>query len=168
MSVIDAYTYSVAVRKIEEDGETLFEARIKELPDVCEFAETYDEAYELAIDTIETAAEMYAEEGREFPLPHREIENYSGRVTLRMEKSLHRSIALVSEYENVSLNSLICNVLSRYTGLVAGANLVRYENACFTFTARSRTRVSEISAEEVTFNPGNSITSWIPRPFSHA
>ncbi len=165
MNTFDAYTYSVAVRKIEEDGETHFEARVKELPDVYEYAETYEEAYALAIDTIETAAEMYAEEGREFPLPHVEIEGYSGRVTLRMEKSLHRSMALLSEYENVSLNSLICNILSRYSGMVVAANNYRYENACFIFTAQQGTR---ISAEEVSFAPKSTLASWMPLTLNHA
>lgn len=46
-----------------------YEARIAELPDVAEYADTYEEAYALAIDTIEVTAEMLANEGKAMLLP---------------------------------------------------------------------------------------------------
>ena len=61
---IDAHTYNISVRRGEFEGETLFEARVRELPDLVEYGETYAEAYDLAIDAIETTAEMFAELGR--------------------------------------------------------------------------------------------------------
>ena len=76
----DPYAYNITVRGCEFEGEPLFEARAKELPDVREFAESAQEAYALASDTIETAAAMFAETGRPFPLPLRPQDQYSGRV----------------------------------------------------------------------------------------
>ena len=55
------------MRECVFEGEPLFEARVKELPDVREYAESAQEAYDLTIDTIETAAWMFAETGRPFP-----------------------------------------------------------------------------------------------------
>lgn len=46
-----------------------YAATVSELPDVTEYGDTWHEAYELATDTICTAAEMYAEAGRVFPSP---------------------------------------------------------------------------------------------------
>ena len=50
------HAYNITVQEFVFEGEALFEARVKELPDVREYAESAQEAYELAIDTIETAA----------------------------------------------------------------------------------------------------------------
>ena len=114
------YAYNITVRECEFEGEPLFEARIKELPDVREFAESAQEAYALAIDTIETAAAMFAETGRPFPPPVRPQDRYSGRVTLRLPKSLHRELASAAEEEGVSLNQhLVTALVSHARGLPA-------------------------------------------------
>ena len=44
------------MRECVFEGKPLFEARVKELPGVREYAESAQEAYDLTIDTIETAA----------------------------------------------------------------------------------------------------------------
>jgi predicted RNase H-like HicB family nuclease len=67
--MIDPYEYSITIKKALIDGEHLFEAIIQELPDVVEYGQTYDEAYELAIDTITTAAAMCTESNTPFPQP---------------------------------------------------------------------------------------------------
>ena len=48
--------YNISIRRVLVDEDQLFEARIRELPDVTEYADTMEEAYELALDTIETTA----------------------------------------------------------------------------------------------------------------
>ena len=102
---------NITVRECEFEGEPLFEARVKELPDVREYAESAQEAYALAIDTIETAAAMFSESGRAFPLPAQPQDQYSGRVTLRLPKSLHRALANAAEEEGVSLNQHLVTAL---------------------------------------------------------
>lgn len=67
-TTVNPYAYNITVWQIDFDSDFHFEASVKELPDVREYAATAGEAYELAIDTIETAAAMFAEEGRDFPL----------------------------------------------------------------------------------------------------
>ena len=106
------YAYNITVRECAFDGESLFEARVKELPDVREYAESAREAYDLAIDTIETAAGMFAEAGRLFPLPASPQDQFSGRVTLRLPKSLHRALASAAEDEGVSLNQHLVTALA--------------------------------------------------------
>ena len=117
---IDPHAYNVSVRKMDYEGETLFEARVKELPDVCEYSETMAEAYDLAIDTIETAAEMYREAGRSFPPPAVPQDEFSGRVTLRLPKGLHRTLAQGAVDEGASLNQHIVNILAHHVGVQAG------------------------------------------------
>ena len=64
---MNPHDYSITVRRILSDGGPCFEARVRELPDVAEYADTYQEAYELAVDTIETTAEVLRERGRPMP-----------------------------------------------------------------------------------------------------
>jgi predicted RNase H-like HicB family nuclease len=117
---IDACAYNITVRRGEHEGEVLYEARVKELPDLVEYGETFDEAYELAIDAIETTASILAEKGRTMPAPAIPADDYSGRVTLRVPKSLHRALAEAAEAEGSSLNQHLVNVLTYYSGFAAG------------------------------------------------
>lgn len=64
---IDPYIYNISIRRANFEGEPLFEARVKELPDLAEYGESFHEAYDLVIDAIETAAEAFSENGRAFP-----------------------------------------------------------------------------------------------------
>lgn len=117
---IDAHAYNITVRRGEFEGEILFEARVKELPDLIEYGETYEEAHDLAVDAIETTSEVLAAKGRAMPAPLVPADDYSGRVTLRIAKSLHRALAETAEAEGVSLNQHLVNVLSYYSGFAAG------------------------------------------------
>jgi len=116
---IDASRYNVTVRRDTFDGEVLYEARVKELPDLAEYGETFEEAYELALDAIETTAEAFAEKNRSLPPAQVPIEDYSGRVTLRLPRSLHRSLSITAESEGISLNQFLVSALGHYTGIVA-------------------------------------------------
>lgn len=108
----DPSSYNISVRKGNFDGEIFYEAKVKELPDVAEYAENHEEAYALAIDTIETTALIFEKQNRAMPKPMIDNGEGSGRVTLRMPKSLHGTMANWAETEGVSLNQLIVNCLS--------------------------------------------------------
>jgi predicted RNase H-like HicB family nuclease len=56
--MFEPHEYAITVRKVLIDGEILFEAQVRELPYVAEYADTFEEAYQLAIDTIQTSMEM--------------------------------------------------------------------------------------------------------------
>jgi predicted HicB family RNase H-like nuclease len=113
---IDPNAYNISIRCDNFDGERLFEARVKELPDLVEYSESYEDAYELAVDAIETAAKIFAEKGRAFPTAAVPADDFSGRVTLRLPRSLHRALAEAAESEGVSLNQYLVSVLSYFSG----------------------------------------------------
>lgn len=119
--MMDPHAYHITVRRSEFEGEVCFEARVKELPDLAEYGDTFKEAYALAIDTIETTAEVFAEKGKLMPVPQEVADDYSGRVTLRLPKSLHCALAESAEDERVSLNQHLVNVLAYFSGFAAGA-----------------------------------------------
>ncbi len=112
----DAERYAIILRKVRVDDQDLWRATVRELPDVAEFAETREEVLDLALDTIESLQASAAEDGRPFPEPIEDEEEYSGRVTLRMSKSLHRVAALRADAEGVSLNSFIAECVAERVG----------------------------------------------------
>ena len=113
---MNPHDYGITIRRIIEEEGVCFEARIRELPDLAEYADTFEEAYALAIDAIVTTAEALSEQGRSMPVPEQESNDYSGRITLRLPRSLHRELAWSARQEGVSLNQLLATVLSLYTG----------------------------------------------------
>jgi predicted HicB family RNase H-like nuclease len=114
--MIDPHAYGIEVRRRRIDGEVMFEARVRELPDVAEYADTFEEAYALALDTVATTAKILAERGRAMPGPMEPVDEWSGRVTLRVPKSLHCALSDAADIEGCSLNQHIVNVLSYFTG----------------------------------------------------
>lgn len=112
MKQINPHAYSIQISAEIVDGQSLFHARVKELPDVLGLGESYSEAYEEAIDAISHLYLASTEEGREFPAPIPHNDEYTGRITLRLERSLHRLAAELAQAEGVSLNSLIAGALT--------------------------------------------------------
>ena len=124
----DASAYTISIRHGEFEGDRCFEARVKELPDLVEYADSSTEAYELAIDAIETAASFMAERGQKMPPPFSPTDDFSGRVTLRLPKTLHRSLSTAADDENVSLNHLLVSVLAMFQGFSYGFDLAKPNN----------------------------------------
>jgi len=116
MTEFDPHDYTITIQRVVEDGEQLFKATVKELPHVAEYGDSYDEVYELAIDAIHVLRELASDVGHQFPEPSVENDAFSGRVTLRMPKSLHRSIATIADAEGVSLNQLLVATIAEKVG----------------------------------------------------
>ena len=105
--------YPILINKIYEDGEWLFTASIKELPGLIVYGETLEEVceeIELAkADWIEANLEW----GREIKEPlENSLEEYSGKITLRIAKTLHRDLKERSEIEGISLNQTIVQLIN--------------------------------------------------------
>jgi predicted HicB family RNase H-like nuclease len=108
----NAERYAVTVRKVFVENDELWRATVRELPDVAEFAETREQAIELALDSIESLKEAADEEGRDFPEPIEDEDEFSGRVTLRMPKYIHRAVAQNALADGMSLNSYIVTTMT--------------------------------------------------------
>ena len=121
---IDPFEYNISTRKVVVSGQTLYEARVKELPDICEFSDSLPEVYELVADTIETAASMFAEIDRPFPLPTVPKDDFSGRITLRVPKSLHRILSHIADDQGTSLNQYLVSALSYRAGVHRGMHYI--------------------------------------------
>ncbi|MBS2781752.1 toxin-antitoxin system HicB family antitoxin [Aeromonas salmonicida] len=111
--MINPEEYTVSVRMESVDGERMYVARIQELPDVEEYADAAEFARELALDTIATMYEICQEKGLAFPAPNvAQAPEASGRVTLRLAKSIHASAIQRAQLEGISLNQFMSNAIS--------------------------------------------------------
>lgn len=115
----DAEAYSIFIRKENIEGDFLYVARASEFSDLEEYGDTYEEAHKLILESISTAQDWALEEGRAFPAPKEVDDNaYSGRITLRFPKSLHKKLAESANGDGVSLNTYICALLSFEQGYI--------------------------------------------------
>jgi antitoxin HicB len=103
--------YTVEI-KHDEDG---WFARVPDLPGLMTYAETFEELEPLIEDAKRGYFEVSLEHGDPIPEP-RSLEAYSGKVNLRMPRTLHRDLALLAEIEGVSLKQVMLDALARAVG----------------------------------------------------
>lgn len=112
---------------LQGDTEEGYLALVPELPGCLTAGETPEEALELLRDAMAAWFTAAIESGRPIPEPAPpttadvapEGGRYSGRLLLRMPKSLHRELADQAEREGVSLNQLVVAYLAREAGVRA-------------------------------------------------
>lgn len=111
----DAYT--IIVRLENHDGESYYVGRVLEFPNISAFEDSAQEARNMVIDALETLKTIADEDGISFPAPYPVYDDeYSGRISLRLPKSLHAKVAKQAEKECVSINTLLVSAISSYTG----------------------------------------------------
>jgi antitoxin HicB len=99
----------------DEDGNAGWVAEVDELPGCLSQGETPDEAVANVRDAMEGWISVALEDGQRIPEP-RAPNSYSGRLVVRMARSLHAELAREAELEGVSLNALITTALARSMG----------------------------------------------------
>lgn len=87
-------------------------AAVRELRGCMTEADDFDEAARQIRDAMRVWIEDALEAGDVVPQPRRE-EEFSGKFSVRLPKSLHRDLVEQAEREGVSLNQYITAVLSR-------------------------------------------------------
>ena len=100
--------YPVVVHADPDGG---FVAEIEDLPGCLTQAETLDELF-VAVEQARHAWLRAAyETGQDIPVP-RDLDEYKGRILLRIPRSLHRDLARLARREGVSLNQYIATLLA--------------------------------------------------------
>lgn len=105
--------YRIVFYPAEEGG---YVVEIPELPGCISQGETMEEALAMIQDAKICWIESALEEDIEIPEPARGIEEYSGKLNIRIPKSLHRILVKKAKEEKVSLNQYINYQLSRGVG----------------------------------------------------
>ena len=111
---VEEYTslpYHLMLVRDGEDKGRPWTASVEELPGCTSHGKTSDEA----LDGIEAAMSKWIalalEEDREIPEP-KSATSHSGRLLLRMPRTLHADLTRASEREGISLNQFITDVLA--------------------------------------------------------
>ena len=98
------------VRDGEEKGKP-WTAAVEELPGCTSRGKTSDEALHGVQAAMESWIAAALAEGREVPVP-KPAASHSGRLLLRMPRTLHAELTRASDREGVSLNQFITDVLA--------------------------------------------------------
>lgn len=117
----DPDNYSISIRKENIDGEMFYVGRVAEFPNLCAFEDTFDAAREILKDAIVTVKRIADESGEVLPQPFSSYANdYSGRITLRIPKTLHAKIDRLASQEAVSVNQFLNTAIATYVGEING------------------------------------------------
>lgn len=101
--------------KHDAGSERSWFAKVVELPGCMTEAESFEALGAMIEDAKRGWIVDALEHGDPIPEPEEPL-TYSGKVNLRMPKSLHRDLARRAEEENVSLNQLMVTALARSVG----------------------------------------------------
>ncbi len=107
-------SYTVEV-KHDPGSEWSWFARVVELPGCMTEAPTFEELGSMIEDAMRSWIEEGLEHGDPIPEP-RDVGEFSGKVNLRMPRSLHRDLVRRAEVEGVSLNQYMTTALARSVG----------------------------------------------------
>lgn len=97
----------------DDDG---FFIEIPDLPGCMTFCEELNQINETAEDAKKSWISSRLERGLEVPEPRNE-EDFSGKILLRLTKSLHRSLSNQAKRERISLNQYMLGLLSSSSSL---------------------------------------------------
>ncbi len=134
--------YPVEIRAIPDELGGGYSASIPYLGRWAFFAEgdTAQEALEALQELKVTLFEDMISRGKTIPLPppipEQELEEYSGRILLRIRKELHKDVARMAEKDGCSVNHYISDILTQHVGGAQVAELFANRIAS-TFAASS-------------------------------
>ncbi len=103
----DGFTVNVF---LDDDGEWL--AHFVELPNISAFADSPDEAVTELKAAWELTKESYRDTGQDIPVAPAN-KNYSGQFNVRLDKRVHRALAVEAAQAGISLNALVAQKLAK-------------------------------------------------------
>jgi antitoxin HicB len=100
-------------------GDDGYFARVEDLPGCVAWASNVEDLWPAVKQAKRAWIEDALQKGMGIPEPRKSEENleYSGRILVRMPKTLHRDLTIKAHQEGVSLNHLMITALARSIGL---------------------------------------------------
>lgn len=118
----DPDIYSITIRKEAADGETCYVGSVAEFQNVSAYEDTYEAALATIRDVLTTIAMVAKEKGQQLPSPRTETDEIpSGRITLRMPRSLHAKVIKRAEVDETSANQIINIAVAEYLSQLSTA-----------------------------------------------
>jgi antitoxin HicB len=118
LSAVDRYVglpYHITLVQDGEGDGGKWIAAAEELPDCTSRGDTAEDAIAGLKDAMAVWIAAALREGRDIPEPRSEA-THSGRLLLRMPRTLHAALTKAAERENVSLNQFITDSLASVVG----------------------------------------------------
>lgn len=101
--------------KKDDCGQTYFMAFFPAIEGCVGGGDTCEEAIKDAYENLDIYLEYLKDNGYSLPEEYQEDE-YSGKLTLRISKSMHKQVAEFAEKEGVSINNYINNCIANHLG----------------------------------------------------
>jgi len=117
MNKLDHYLALNYHKRLYQDDEDDWIVEIDDLPGCMADGKTPDEAIANSREAMRSWMESRISSGLEIPEPS-VADDYSGRILLRMPKSIHRRLAILAQQEGSSLNQYIVSLLSYNCGQI--------------------------------------------------
>ncbi|WP_241675018.1 type II toxin-antitoxin system HicB family antitoxin [Paenibacillus luteus] len=105
-----ALPYTFQVRQVKDDDKSYYWANVKELDGCHTSGETREQAFNELQEVLKDHIEIKLEYGDPIPEPQ---EDFSGKILVRVPKSLHRQLIFKAEEEGISLNQYMLYKLSK-------------------------------------------------------
>jgi antitoxin HicB len=170
-SAVDRYVdlpYHITLVQDEEKDGGRWIAAVEELSDCTSRGDTAEEAIAGLKDAMATWFSAALSEGRDIPEP-RSATSHSGRLLLRMPRTLHAALTQAAERENVSLNQFITDSLASVVGWRRGTTgstpAINQEPGAAGLTAGPRTAPSRRSARRTSRVPARFLTAALTANF---
>lgn len=106
--------YTLVIEGRDENSD-YYVASFAELPDLFMVGSTIEESIAELEGVKRDWIETYLELGNKMPVPLK-LRKFSGNYLLRMQRSLHKALALHADLEGVSINQYVVSALSRTVG----------------------------------------------------
>ena len=112
------YDYKVEITKLSDDDGGGFLATVPKLPGCMSDGETREEALGNIDDAIKCWIETAKELGRTIPRAdnYKTEDDFSGKLTLRIPKTLHKMLSEQADREECSINQLLTTYISLGVG----------------------------------------------------
>ena len=98
--------YTKLVQEMNDESGHYFYGRILELDGCQSTGDTLEELYQSLNEAMEGYFEVKQENNLPIPIPETS-NNYSGKFTVRLPKTLHQKLAIEAKKEGISLNQLV-------------------------------------------------------------
>lgn len=116
--------YEVSIRRVNTgNGEFEFVAIFEQFPDVIGVGDTREEALSEANANLKLYFDFCEDNNTAIPEPleKNDLSTYSGKITLRLSKQLHRDLSDYSLKDGMSINSIVNDAIRFYlTGQALG------------------------------------------------
>jgi len=105
--------YQIKIFPLLEDKDVQWVAEYPDFPNVVGGGYSPEEALKSAEENLAYMIDYYKELGLPLPQPVEAAEEYSGKFTARISKTLHKKLSQLAQAEQVSINQIVTEAITQ-------------------------------------------------------